>query len=172
MQVSMIVAMDQNNGIGYKGRLMWRLSSDMKRFKNLTWGHHVIMGRKTYEAIGRALPGRVNLVISRNQTYHAPGCVMAPTLTRSLEYSQAAGETEAFVIGGAEIFAQALPFTQRIYLTQVQASLPADVYFPSIDPGEWETLSQQEFERGERDQFPYTYSVMERIPEAGTELGR
>ena len=163
MIISLIVAMDQNRGIGDKGKVLWRLSTDLRRFKALTLGHHVIMGRKTHQSIGRALPGRVNLVVSRNINYKASGCLLVASLDIALETARLAGEEETFIIGGASIYAQALPVAQRIYLTLVHTTLPADVFFPSFDANTWKTIIYEEVPASEKDQFAYTYFMMEHI---------
>ena len=162
MLISFIVALDQNRGIGHRGQVPWRLSSDLRRFKALTWGHHIIMGRKTHQSIGRALPGRVNLVISRNENYHPEDCILVASLDQALEYARQAGETEAFIIGGAEIFTQAIPLAQRLYLTKVDAILPADVFFPSIKKSEWKIIFREEVSASPNDQFSYKYVILER----------
>jgi len=163
MIISLIVAMDQSRGIGNKGKVLWRLSTDLRRFKALTLGHHVIMGRKTHQSIGRALPGRVNLVVSRNINYKASGCLLVASLDIALETARLAGEEETFIIGGASIYAQALPVAQRIYLTLVHTTLPADVFFPSFDANKWKTIIHEEVPASEKDQFAYTYFMMEHI---------
>lgn len=138
MIVSIIVAMDKNRGIGLNNRLPWRLPDDLKRFKSLTIGHHLIMGRKTYESIGQALPGRTSIIISRNPDFNAPDCLLADSLEKALALAEADGEEETFVIGGSQIFQEALPLADRIYLTQVHVALPADVYFPKYDLDDWD----------------------------------
>ncbi len=163
MVISLIVAMDQNRGIGYKGRIPWRLSSDLKRFKALTLGHHVIMGRKTHQSIGKALPGRENLVVSRHSIQPAPGCRLVSSFELALDAARQTGEKETFVIGGAEIYALALPVAQRIYLTQVHVSVPADVYFPSVDADAWQMILLEEVPESAKDQYAYTYMILECI---------
>ncbi len=133
MIVSIIVAMDEVGGIGKNGGLPWHLSADLKNFKALTMGHHLIDGRKTYELIGRALPGRTNLIVTHDRNFSAPGCLVAYTLNDALALAEKNGETEAFIGGGGEIFAQALPLAQRIYLTRVHTRAECDVFFPPVD---------------------------------------
>jgi dihydrofolate reductase len=167
MIISLIVAMDEARGIGAGNQILWHLSDDLKRFKSLTMGHHVIMGRKTYESIGRPLPGRTTIIITRNPNYQAADGAKANvqvSLARSLEQAlamaQAAGESEAFVIGGGEIFAQALPLAERIYLTTVQAQFECDVFFPRIDPAEWRILEESSVPADEKNQFASTYRLL------------
>jgi len=160
--ISLVVAMDEAGGIGKMGKLPWRLSADLKRFKNLTWGHHLIMGRKTYESIGRALPGRTNVVITRSTTFEAEGCLVAGSLAAALRMAEERGEQEAFVIGGGQIFAQALPVAQRLHLTRVHARLDCDVFFPPLDEMEWVELERSLHPADDKNEYPATYFLMER----------
>ncbi len=159
MIVSIIVAMDENNCIGYQGKLPWRLRADLQRFKSITMGHHLIMGRKTYASIGKALPGRVNVILTRQAKFHAPGCVVVDDIAKALEVARQAGEQEAFVIGGGEVFAQALPWTDRIYLTRVHARLPCSVFFPELDWTEWECIGETITPADADNQYDVTYGV-------------
>lgn len=121
----------RNRGIGKEGALLWHLPEDLRRFKALTWGHPMIMGRKTYESIGRPLPGRTSIVVSRNQELRLPaGVLRASTVSEALEQAKKIDAAELFVIGGGELYAQLLPFTERLYLTLVDADEPADAFFP------------------------------------------
>lgn len=135
MKLSLIVAMSENRVIGCGGRLPWRLSSDLRRFKQLTMGHHLVMGRKTFESIGRPLPGRTSLVLSRQAGYHAPGATVVPDLQRACQL--AAGDDQVFVIGGGEIFRQVLGMADRIFMTLVHARVDGDVTFPDLPEGAW-----------------------------------
>src|SRR5262245_14330204 len=123
--LSLIVAMGRNCVIGHEGKLPWHLPADLKRFKAQTMGHHIIMGRRTWESVGRALPGRVSVVVTRNPAYYAPGATVVDSLAAALEL--ASGDTEPFVIGGGELYRAALPSAHRIYLTEVLAEYPGDV---------------------------------------------
>ena len=162
MIVSLLVAMDEGRGIGKEGKIPWRLSADLRRFKALTMGHHILMGRKTYESIGRPLPGRTSIVITRNPDYQAEGCLVALSLEEALRLAEAGDEDEAFVIGGGEIFALALPLANRIYLTRVHTRKECDVFFPTIDLSEWTELERVEQSVNEKNQFPFTYLALER----------
>jgi dihydrofolate reductase len=135
MIVSIIVAVAENNVIGQGNRLIWHISEDLKRFKNLTTGHHIIMGRKTFESIGKALPNRTNVVISRNSNLLAPGYIVVDGLQKALDISKE--DTEVFIIGGGEIYKQALPLADKIYLTKVEAKFEGDTFFPPINHDEW-----------------------------------
>jgi len=163
MIISIIVAMDEQRGIGKGGRLPWHLSADLKRFKSLTMGHHLIMGRKTYESIGRPLPGRTMIVITRNRSYAAEGCLIAASLKAAIAIAEKRGETEAFIAGGGQIFAQALEFADRIYLTLVHTIVNAGVFFPEYKPKEWIEAEHGYHYADEHNQFPFTFKVLERI---------
>jgi dihydrofolate reductase len=165
--VSLLVAMDEQRGIGWANRLPWRLPDDLKRFKTLTMGHHLLMGRKTFESIGRPLPGRTTIVITRNPDYQPDNCqpedcFIAYSLSKALSLAADRGETESFVIGGGEIFAQALELADRMYQTLVHTTGSADVFFPAYEPDDWivkETVYQP---AGECNEFPYTFNLLER----------
>jgi dihydrofolate reductase len=160
--ISVIVAMDEQRGIGHHGSLPWRLSTDMKRFKAITMGHHVVMGRKTYETIGRPLPGRTMIIITRNKAYEADGCQIAGSLEEALRIAEEGGEEEVVVIGGGEIYRQALPKVERIYLTIVHALVPADVFFPKWEMEDWVEIRREEVPAGEKDSYTTTFRVLER----------
>lgn len=160
MIISLIVAMDERGGIGKDNRLPWHLSSDLKTFKQVTMGHHLIMGRKTYETINRSLPGRTVIVISRNLQFQAMGCQVVAGLEEALALARKSGETEAFIAGGGEIFTQALPLADRIYLTQVHAQVEADVFFPAFRLEDWEEIEAIHHAGGEKDDYPFTFKVL------------
>jgi dihydrofolate reductase len=162
MLISLIVAMEQSRGIGRAGKLPWHLRVDLQRFKQLTTGYHLILGRKTWESIGRPLPGRKIIVISRNAAYSAPGCRLASSLLDALHLAEEAGDNETFIGGGSQIFSLALPLAQRIYLTQVHASIPCDVFFPEFDPAAWLLTSQQAHPADPENEFPFSFYTFER----------
>jgi len=158
--ISIITAMDENRVIGRANALPWRLPNDLRRFRRLTTGHAVIMGRRNYESIGRPLPERRNIVITRQPGYSAPGCQVVHSLEQALA---AAGEDpEIFIIGGAEIYAQALPRAARLYLTLVHAAVAGDVRFPPFDQGEWREIERERHEADDRHPYPYSFVVLER----------
>jgi dihydrofolate reductase len=169
--VSIIVAMDQAGGIGkaggipgqLPGQLPWHLSADLKNFKALTMGHHLIVGRKTYESIGKALPGRTTIIVTRNRSFTAAGCLVAYTLEAALALAERAGESEVFIGGGGEIFAQALPLAQRVYLTRLQARVQCDVFFPPVDWREWQEGEQAFHPADDRNDYAFTFSMLKRI---------
>ena len=141
MRVTLIAALGRNGVIGRDNRIPWHLSEDLKRFKTLTMGHPVVMGRKTFESIGRALPGRDNVVVTRSRDFAAPGCRIVHSLTQAL--ATAAGAEEIFVIGGAEIYALALPLAGRLQFTEVDTSIDGDAYFPDFERSEWQEVARE-----------------------------
>lgn len=162
MIISLIVAMDEKRGIGKAGKLPWRLSADLRRFRELTMGHHLIVGRKTFESIGKPLPGRPMIVVTRDSTFKPEGCYVAGSVENALSRAAAHGETEAFVIGGAEIYAQTLDVANRLYLTQVHAEVDADTFFPELNHEEW-TAAQKSFQPADdKNQYPSTFQLLER----------
>ena len=158
MIVSLIVAMSENRGIGQRGDIPWHLPSDLKRFKKLTMGHHLIMGRKTWESIGRVLPGRTMVVITRQRDYVAEGCVVVYSLDDALQFAKDAGETEAFVAGGGEIYFQAMPYADRMYISRLEKLIEVDTFFPPIDEEKWRLESIERFEQGEV-KIPYSFEL-------------
>lgn len=144
--ISIIVAIAENRAIGKNNELLWHISEDLKHFKNTTSGHTVIMGRKTYESLGRPLPNRRNIVISRNPSYCAEGCETATSLNEAIKITES--ESEVFVIGGGQIYAQAMDIASKIYLTIVHKNYDADTFFPEIDDNIWNEISREEFLRG------------------------
>jgi dihydrofolate reductase len=157
MIITLIAAVAENGGIGFKNRLPWYLPDDLKRFKSLTLGHYLIAGRKTWESIGNPLPGRKILVVSRQTGFQAPGCTTVSSLAEGLRMAENGGESECFIIGGAQIFTQALPLAHRLYLTRVHAVVEADVYFPTLNVTEWLETNRQSHPVDERHEFPFTF---------------
>ena len=162
MITSIIVAMDEAGGIGKGGGLPWHLSADLKKFKSLSMGHTLIIGRKTYESIGRALPGRKMIVITRNKRYSAEGCLVVASLKEALAIAERDGETEAYIGGGGEIFTQALPVVERIYLTRVHATLDCDTFFPKLDWSEWQEGERMSYPADARNDYAFTYSIFQK----------
>jgi dihydrofolate reductase len=159
MRRSLIVAAAENGVIGVDNQLPWRLPGDLARFKRLTMGHHLIMGRKTYESIGRPLPGRITVVLTRTAGVDVPNVVVARSLDDAFAQASARGDDEPFVCGGAEIYAQALPECDRCYLTVVERQYTGDAIFPGIDAAEWE-LVESEPHSGEEP--PYRFETWDR----------
>ena len=161
MIVSLIVAMEESGGIGQAGRLPWHLGDDLYLFKKNTLGHHLVMGRKTYESIGRPLPGRKMIVLSRQPDFAAPGVLPAASLEEALQIARQAQEDEVFIIGGGQVFAQALPLAQRLYLTRVHASLPCDTFFPPVDLQGWVVRRECFQPANEDNDYPFTFQMFE-----------
>ncbi len=161
MIVSIIVAVSENGGIGKDGKIPWHLSDDLKNFKRVTMGHHLIIGRVTYESIGKPLPGRKMVVLSSNPDYKAEGCDVVPSLQTALDLAQERGEDEAFVGGGARLYAEALESAERIYFTRVHADVEADTFFPEFDENSWIEMESVHHPADERNQFAFTYKVLE-----------
>ena len=148
MKISVIVAVSDNGVIGKDGHLPWHLSQDLKRFKAITTGHHVLLGRKNYEDIGRPLPNRVNLVLSRNENFEAPGCIVVRDMEQALKIAEQSGEEELFIIGGASVYERAMPKSTKLYLTKVHAEIDGDVKMPTLGEG-WKLLSEEHIGKSE-----------------------
>lgn len=161
MKISIIVAMDKKGIIGLEGGLPWHLSADLKHFKTITMGKPLIMGRKTHKSIGRPLPGRKNIVLTHSKEFKAEGC----TVVHSLEDAfQAAGDVdEVMIMGGSGIYDQSLARAGRLYLTEVDADVKGDVYFPEFNKGEWIEVEREEHSADEKNDFDYSFVVMERV---------
>lgn len=163
MILSMVVAAGMNNEIGRAGDLLWVLPRDMQHFKRITWGHHVLMGRKSYESIPekfRPLPGRTNIVVSRNADLHYKGCKNVISVEEGIRYAEEQGEKELMITGGGEIYRLLLPQTHKIYLTRVNHTFPdADTYFPVLNSAEWEVAKKAFFPADEK--HPYDLEFLE-----------
>lgn len=155
--------MTENRLIGRGGQLPWRLSADLKRFKSLTMGHHLVMGRKTFESIGRPLPGRTSIVLTRQSKPgpFAPEIAIAASLDDAL--AKARGDEEVFVVGGAEIYALALPRTERLYVTWVDADVEGDTFFPELDLSQWRLASEEAHPADAKNDYPTRFAVYDRI---------
>jgi dihydrofolate reductase len=153
--------MAKNRVIGANGAIPWHLPDELKLFKSLSMGHHIIMGRKTWESIARLLPGRSTVVVTRQPGYRVPGAVVAHTLEEAI--AACGRDEEIFVIGGAQIFRSALPLAHRLYLTTVDAEIPGDTYMPEFDAGEWREVSSQFHDADERHRYAYRHAVYERV---------
>ncbi len=160
-EIALIAALARNRAIGLAGRMPWHLPEDLQRFKRLTMGHAIVMGRKTFESIGRPLPGRRNLIVSRASTAASAGCELFASIDAAL--AACAGDTMAFVIGGGEIYAQALPRADRMYLTHIDAEFPGDTFFPAFDPKRWRELARAEHIHAGPPRFDYAFVDYERI---------
>ncbi len=165
MQVSIIVAVAENGVIGRGGELPWHLSNDLRRFKELTMGHTVIMGRRTWESIGRPLPGRRMVVVSRQPSYRidVADIRVASSLDDALQVAEAASDDEAFIIGGAELYWTALPRTNRLYLTRVHANVPGDTFFPTVSWNDWRRIESRDCDADVKNDHPHTLEIYERV---------
>jgi dihydrofolate reductase len=159
-RITIIAALARNRVIGKDDRMPWHISEDLKRFKALTLGHPVVMGRKTFQSIGKPLPGRDNIVVTRSHALAAPGCRVVHTLAEALAAAQ--GAAEVFVIGGAEIYALALPLADRLLLTEVDAAVDGDAYFPDFDRGAWREISREPGSAPGPDGLRYDFVTCER----------
>lgn len=160
-RISLIVAMANNRVIGAGNALPWHLPADLKHFKALTMGHPMIMGRKTYESIGKPLPGRTSVVVTRNTEFSAPGAIVVNSLDSAI---QACGTTdEVFVIGGAQLYRQAIDIADRIYLTEIDADIIGDAYFTKLDGAQWLETGRASHVRDEKNSYPYHFVVYDRI---------
>lgn len=160
MIISIIVAMDEKRAIGVNNRVPWRLSADLKKFRELTMGHHIILGRKTFESIGRPLPGRHSIVATRDPGYKAEGCLIASSLDDALRLASERDESEVFICGGAEIYAQAMGVADRIYLTRVHAETEADTFFPEWDETAWVEKESFYQPADEKNEHPFTFKLL------------
>ena len=175
MRLSIIAALSTNNVIGRDNDIPWRQSTDLKRLKALTMGHHIVMGRKTWETLGRPLPGRVNVVITRREDYRADGAVVVTSIDEALHIAAAAGDAKVFIGGGAQIYQQPMHRCDRMYLTRIHADVEGDTFFPEFDDvSEWHLTDAEHFEADEKNQYPYSFLTYDRagaaghaIPEAG-----
>ena len=158
MQIQIVVVVDQNNGIGKNNQLLVHLPADLKHFKELTLNHPVIMGRKTFESIGKALPKRLNIVVT-TQNLKFDGCETVHSVEEALTLCE--GETLVSIIGGAEIFKQSINFTNLIHLTRIHHSFEADTFFPEIDPDKWHITKTENHQADEKNPYPYSFLSFE-----------
>lgn len=178
LRPSLIVAMSQNRVIGAAGGLPWRMSADLRRFRELTMGHAIIMGRKTYDSIGRPLPGRRSIVITSNpaalqsEPSMAPpsgqaqtSLAFVPSLTAAFELAQRAAEPEIeiFIIGGGQVFEEAMPYITRMYISHIETDIAGDTFFPVFAPHEWRLAREESYPADERNQFPHRFCIYDRV---------
>jgi dihydrofolate reductase len=155
--ITIIAAIANNNALGKDNDLIWHLPADLKRFKKVTSGHHIVMGRNTFESIGKPLPNRTTVVITRNKEYVADGCIIVNSLEAAIEVSK--NDTHVFIIGGAQIYKQAIEknLADQLDITEVHHSFEADVYFPEIDSTIWEETSRKHFKPDEKNAYDYSF---------------
>jgi dihydrofolate reductase len=164
MRISIIAAVAENGVIGRGGSLPWRLSGDLRRFKQLTMGHTIIMGRRTWESIGRALPGRRTVVVSRNPDFrtNVDGVTATTSLDKSLSIAEVAGDDEAFIIGGAELYRESLGRADRLYLSRVWAAVDGDTSFPEVNWNNWQLVASEEHDANEKNEYAYRFETYDR----------
>lgn len=167
MRISILAAVADNGVIGRDGKLPWHLSDDLRRFKRLTMGHTIVMGRGTWESIGRPLPGRRTIVVTRQPQYRvdADGMEVAASLDDALRIAEAAGDDEVFIVGGAEIYRLALPRADRLELTRVHGSVAGDTYFPEVDWRQWRLADSETHDMDDRNDYGYSVQIYERTAE-------
>jgi dihydrofolate reductase len=157
MIVAIMAAVARNRVIGKDNDLVWHLPADLRHFKKTTSGHYVIMGRKTFESIPQALPNRVNIVVTRNSAYSAPGCVVCGNLDEALNYAETRGQKKVFILGGGDIYRQALRLADAMYLTEIHADFGGDTYFPEYDRGEWQEVFREDHPADAVNAYPYSF---------------
>ncbi len=157
-KIAVIAAMAKNRVIGIENRLPWHLPEDLRHFKALTMGHHIVMGRKTFESIGRPLPGRTTVIVTRDPAYRSAGCLVAHSVREAID--ACGDDTEVFFVGGAELYRQALPLAARLYLTEIQAEYEGDASFPAFERAEWREAERNRHRSG--DGLEYHFVVYER----------
>lgn len=162
MRVSFIVAKSENNVIGVNNTLPWHLKDDLQNFKKITMGHYILMGRKTFESIGKPLPGRMSLVVSSSPRANSDSVLWFNSIFRAIKHAERNGETELFIIGGEKIFKSALSLADRIYLTEVKAQLHGDAFFPQLSMKNWKKVSEQVFHKNENNDHDFVFQVLDR----------
>ncbi|MAZ49716.1 MAG: diacylglycerol kinase [Halobacteriovoraceae bacterium] len=162
MNISLIAAMGKNRVIGKDNKMMWHLPLEFKHFKELTTGHCIVLGRKNYESIGRLLPNRTNIIVTRNKDYHVEGAIIVNSLEAAIDYAKTHDEKELFITGGGEIYRQALLKAKKIYLTEVDFDEPGDVYFPQIDETQYSIKKLKEEPASEKNPLAWKAYLLER----------
>jgi dihydrofolate reductase len=160
MKISIIAAIGENRELGFEGKIPWHLPADFKHFKEVTMGHPVIMGQRTFESMGKPLPGRKNIVLTQSADFHADDCCVVRSLDEALDAAKAS--EEAFVIGGGQIYRLALPVAQKLYLTKVHGTFTADTFFPEWSDAEWRLVSSEPHAKDEKNVFDYDFCVYEK----------
>jgi len=160
-RLSLIVAMAKNRVIGAEGKIPWYLPNELQLFKQVTMGHHIVMGRKTFESIGRLLPGRTTVIVTRQMEFAVPGAVVVHSLEEAL--ARCSGDSEIFVIGGGELYRAAMPHADRIYLTVVDAEPAGDTQMPAFDPLQWQISDTKQFHRDEHHAHDYRFEIHDRV---------
>lgn len=158
--ISIIVAMANNRIIGANNTMPWRCPEDLKYFKSLTMGHHMIMGRKTFDSIGKPLPGRVSVIVTRNRELHIEGCIMAHSLDEAIAACK--DDNEVFIVGGAELYSLALPIVNKLYITEIQQDISGDTYFPEFDKAKWRETAREKHHQDAPQPLDYHFVTYQR----------
>lgn len=161
--ISAIVAMSQNRVIGINNQLPWHLPADLKHFKEITTGHPIIMGRKTFESIGKPLPNRTNIIVTRKKDYVAAGCIVVSSIEAAIRVASIIDSSEIFIIGGAEIFMVSLSIINRLYLTIIHDEIKGDVYFPELDSQQWREINATKHSSDDKNNYNYSFITLERV---------
>lgn len=162
MRISFIVAKSENNVIGVNNKLPWHLKDDLQMFKKLTMGHHILMGRKTFESIGKPLPGRMSLVVSTEPRANQDTVLWFNSIFRAIKQAERNGEAELFIIGGEKVFKSALSLCDRIYLTEVKTTIEGDAFFPQLSMKNWKKVSEQTFTKNESNDHDFVFQILDR----------
>lgn len=163
MIISCIVAVANHNVIGKDNDIPWYLPADLQYFKKVTMGHAVIMGRNCYNSIGRPLPKRTNIIITRDPYFISSNCLIAKSVPEALHMAHSQGETEAFIIGGGQIYNHTVDLWDKLYLTEVDLDVAGDVFFPSLDYHQWSMISEEKNQKDDKNEFDYTFKIFEKI---------
>lgn len=163
MKISCIVAVANNNVIGKDNQIPWYLPNDLKYFKKVTLNHHILMGRNCFESIGRALPKRTNVIITRNMYYTVSNCLITHSIGEALSLAEENGEEEAFIIGGGKIYEQTIDLWDKLYITKVDLDVEGDVYFPELDFSNWKMTSKEDHKKDENNTHNYSFLTYEKI---------
>ena len=164
MQISTIVGFGNNQEIGKDNDIPWYLPADLKYFKKVTTGHPIIMGRKCFDSIGRALPNRTNIIVSRNPEFYIEGCILTHSVDAALSVAKQSGASEAFIIGGGQIYKWGLPLSNKLYITEIDIDIPnADIFFPKIDYSQWHLKEEVKYSKDDKNAYDYCFKLYERI---------
>jgi len=159
MIISQILALSKNGVIGHDYKMLWHMPSDFKYFKQKTLGHYILMGRKTFESLGKPLPGRPHIIVTRSKDFKYEGCIVVDSIEKGIEVARKAGEKELFIIGGGEIYKQTLPLTDLIYLTEIDVEVTGNVTYPYPDKKQWEDISRNDLPADEKNPYNYSFTV-------------
>ncbi|MHC2993313.1 dihydrofolate reductase [Pontibacter sp. HJ8] len=160
--IAIVVAIADNHVIGKDNQLIWHLPADLRHFKQKTMGHPMIMGRKTFDSIGKPLPGRTTIIVTRQQNFEAAGCLVAHTVQEAIDMGRELDTEQVSIVGGAEIYKQAMPFVDTLYLTRVHHTFEGDTYFPELPEKEWQQISAEHHESDEKNRYSYSFIELRR----------